>query len=196
VTRRSGFTLIEILVSIVLTAVVSLLVYGAVQAARDTEARAREEHHSLQSAFAMRLLLEGALAGAQTNFLARDTIFALDKRISPKGLPHDRLTFVTSGDIPPLSPGADWIVRLEATGQGLGLSGAPIGIRTPSRLLAFLPGVAGLRVRVRHPSLGPGWSDDWLPRAVLPEAVELTYWTDSGPIGVPLRVSLAMGRVH
>ena len=40
--RRSGFTLIEVLVSIVLTAVVSLLVYGAAQAARVTQARLRQ----------------------------------------------------------------------------------------------------------------------------------------------------------
>src|SRR5438105_8585386 len=102
----------------------------------------------------MRLLLEGALASAQPTFLAADTMFVLEYRMSPQGIPQDRLTFVTSGDFPPLSPGADWAVRIEATRQGLRLIGGPIGVRTPSRTLAMLPGVTGLGVRVRHRNLG------------------------------------------
>jgi prepilin-type N-terminal cleavage/methylation domain-containing protein len=196
VSRRSGFTLIEVLVSIILTAVVSLLVYGAVQAARNTQARIADERKSLQSALAMRLLLETALAGAQTTFFAADTMFVVEDRASPRGVPQDRLTFVASGDFPPLSPGADWIVTLEPAPQGLGLEGRPIGIRTPTRLLALLPGITGLGVKLRHPDVGPNWTDEWSFPAVLPEAVELTYWTDSGRVGMPLTISPALGRVH
>lgn len=193
--RRAGFTLIEVLVSIVLTAVVSLLVYGAVQAARDTQARIAEDRRSLQGALAMRLLLQGALAGAQTAFVAGDTMFVLENRASARGIPQDRTTFVASGNLPPLSPGADWIVTLESTPQGLRLVGRPMGVRVPARSLALLPGVTGLSIRVRHLDLGPSWSDEWPSPAVLPEAVELAYWADSGRVGVPLTVSLAMGRV-
>jgi len=196
VTRRAGFTLIEVMVSIVLTAVVSLLVYGGVQAAYDAQTRIASERKGLQSALAMRLLLEGALAGAQPTFLAADTMFIVEHRVSPQGVPQDRLTFVTPGDFPPLSPGADWAVRIEPTRQGLRLVGGPLGIRTPSRTLGLLPGVTGLAVRVRHRSLGPNWSEEWASRAVLPEAVELTYWTDSGPVGIPLTVSLALGTAN
>jgi prepilin-type N-terminal cleavage/methylation domain-containing protein len=195
VTRRSGFTLIEVLVSIVLTAVVSLLVYGAVQAGRNSQARITAEHKSLRSALAMRFLLEAALAGAQASFLAPDTMFIMENRVSPRGVPQDRLTFVASGDFPPLSPGADWIVSLEAGPEGLHLSGRPIGFRAAARLLALLPGITGLGVRVRHPDAGPTWTDEWSSPAVLPEAVELTYWTDSGRVGVPLTTSLVLGKV-
>lgn len=194
--RRAGFTLIEVLVSIVLTAVVSLLVYGVVQAARDTGTKLADNRQSLHSALVMRLLLEGALASAQTTFRSADTAFMLENKETPQGVPQDRLTFVTSGDFPPLSPGADWMVKLAPSRQGLLLIGGPIGIRAPSRTLALLPGITGLSVRVRHQALGPDWSEEWGFPAVLPEAVELTYWTDSGPVGVPLTVSLAMGRVH
>lgn len=192
--RRAGFTLIEVLVSIVLTAVVSLLVYGVVQAGRDTQARIADEHHSLLNALTMRLLLEGALAGAQTTFLAPDTMFVLENRVSARGIPQDRLTFVASGDLPPLSPGADWVVTLEPTGEGLRLTGGPLGIRTPSRLLALLPGVTGLAVRVKDPGGDTDWSQEWNFQAVLPAAVELTYWTDSGRVALPLTVSLALGK--
>jgi prepilin-type N-terminal cleavage/methylation domain-containing protein len=193
--QRRGFTLIEVLVSIVLTAVVSVLVYGVVQAARDTQARIARDQQGLQSSLAMRLLLESALSGAQTNFLAADTMFILENRTSSRGVPEDRLTFVASGDFPPLSPNADWVVTLEPTARGLRFSGGPMGVRTPNRLLALLPGVTGLEVRVRHPDLGPNWSEEWASHAILPSAVELTYWNENGKIGVPLTVQLALGQV-
>lgn len=194
--RRSGFTLIEVLVSMVLTAVVALLVYGAAQAARDTQARIADERETLQKALAMRLLLESSLAGAQTVLLAPDTMFVLESRVSARGIPEDRLTFVASGDLPPLNPGADWIVTLGPSREGLRLSGGPMGIRTPNRLLALLPGITGLAVRVMDPGGGPDWMEEWNFLAVLPHAVELTYWTDSGPVGLPLTVSLPLGEVN
>ncbi len=193
--KPRGFTLIEVLVSIVLTAVVSLLVYGAVQAARDTQERIADERHSLLSALAMRLLLESALRGAQTALLAPDTIFVLENRTTGRGVPRDRLTFVAPGDIPPLSPGADWSLTLEPTPQGLRLMGSPRGVRSGNRLIALLPGVTGLAVRVRHPDIAKGWSQEWSQPSTLPEAVELTYWTDSGQVGIPLTVSPALGQV-
>jgi prepilin-type N-terminal cleavage/methylation domain-containing protein len=195
VSRKSGFTLIEVIVSIVLTAVVSLLVYGAVRAARDTQERIADERHSLQSALAMRLLLEGTLAAAQASLGAEDTVFLLENRVSARGIPQDRLTFVASGDFPPLTPGADWIVTLEPTPQGLRLVGAPRGFRLPSRLLALLPGVTGLEMRVLVPGEDPAWADEWSFPKALPKAVRLTYWTDAGRIGVPLSVSPALGQV-
>jgi prepilin-type N-terminal cleavage/methylation domain-containing protein len=193
VSQRSGFTLLEVLVSIVLTAVVSLLVYGAVQAAHDTENRIDRERHGLQSSLAMRLVLESALAGAQNYDLAADSVFLLVPGTSAQGIPHDRLTFVTSADFPPLSPGADWIVTLAPSSSGLRLTGGPLGVRTPARVLATLPGITGLKIRARHQELAPEWSESWVARGRLPQAVELTYWTDRGPVGVPVIAALPLG---
>jgi hypothetical protein len=185
-----------VLVSIVLTGVVSLLVYGAVQAARDTQERIGDERRSLLSALAMRLLLESALRGAQTTFLAPDTIFVLENRRIGRGVPQDRLTFGASGDIPPLSPGADWVLTLEPTQQGLRVMGSPRGVRGGNPVTALLPGITGLAVRVRHPDIvGGEWSHEWGLPSTLPEAVELTYWTDSGQVGLPLTVSPALGQI-
>jgi prepilin-type N-terminal cleavage/methylation domain-containing protein len=194
--RRPGFTLVEILVSVMLTAVLALLVYGAVQVARDTQTQIAGERQALQSALAMRMLLETALAGAQTTTLGPDSVFVLESGLSSRGNPRDRLTFTASGNLPPLTPGTDWIVTLAPTAHGLDLIGTPRGIRATSRLLARLPGVTGLAVRVRHTQIGSGWSQEWNLPSVLPEAVELTYWTDSGPVGLPLVVPLALGRIH
>jgi prepilin-type N-terminal cleavage/methylation domain-containing protein len=193
VSRRAGFTLIEVLVSIVLTSVIALLVYGVAQVARDTQARSDEAWGSLQRTLTLRLLIESALAGAQSSFLAPDSAFVLESRVGPGGGPQDRLTFVASGDIAPLSPGADWIVRLEPTPNGLRVRGKPMGTRLPDRILGEAPGVTGLAIRVQDASFGVAWSDHWDFPAALPDAVELTYWTQTGPIGVPIRVTLALG---
>ena len=194
--RRSGFTLIEVVVSIVLTAVVSILVYGTVQAARDAQARIGEERRSLLSALAMRLLVESAIRGAQTAFLTPDTAFVLQNRSTSRGIPRDRLTFGASGDLAPLSPAADWIVTLKPTQQGLRLIGTPRGFRSGARLIGLLSGVTGLDVKVKHRDVGGGgWSNEWSVSSTLPEAVELTYWTDSGQIGLPMTVSPALGQI-
>jgi hypothetical protein len=181
------------MVSIVLTAVVSLLVYGAVLAAHDSQGRIDRERQGLQSSLAMRLLLESALAGAQTYDLAADSVFLLEPGRSGQGMPHDRLTFVTSADFPPLSPGTDWIVTIAPTAAGLRLTGGPLGVRTPGRILATLPGITGLRIRVQHSQFTPDWSESWAARGRLPQAVELTYWTDRGPVGVPLVAAIPLG---
>lgn len=193
---RSGFTLIEVLVSVVLTAVVSLLVYGAARTARHTQTQIADERKALQSALATRLLLQDALAGAQTTFGRRDTVFLLESRVDAKGVPQDRVTFVASGGFPPLSPGADWVVTLEPTRQGLRLVGVPKGVAASPRLLALLPGVTGLAIRVLVSGDDLVWSQEWKSPNALPQAVELTYWTDSGAVGFPLKVALALGQVH
>jgi prepilin-type N-terminal cleavage/methylation domain-containing protein len=195
VNRRAGFTLIEVLVSIVLTSVVSLLVYGAAQAARDTQARVAAERSSLQRALAMRLLLADAVTGAQTTFRAQDTVFRLENRVNGRGIPQDRLTLVSSGDFPPLSPGVDWTITLEPTPVGLLLSGRPRGLRTGPRRLALLPGISGLEILVKQTGKDPNWSSEWNFPTALPKAVQLTYWAESGPVGVPLTVRLALGQV-
>ncbi len=38
-----------------------------------------------------------------------------------------------------------------------------------------------------------GWSSTWPFLYIMPRAVELTYWTDSGPADLPLRVVLPLG---
>jgi prepilin-type N-terminal cleavage/methylation domain-containing protein len=189
-----GFTLIEVLVSIVLTSVIVLLVYGVAQVARDIQARTGDEWRSIQLALTWRLFIERALAGSQSSPLAPDSVFVLESRVDRGGIPQDRLTFVAPGEFAPLSPGADWIVKLEPTPSGLRLQGKPMGTRLADRVLGEVPGVTGLAVRVQDASFGVmTWSDQWDFPAALPDAVELTYWTHSGPIGSPIRVALALG---
>jgi prepilin-type N-terminal cleavage/methylation domain-containing protein len=189
---RRGFTLLELLIALVLAGVVALLVYGAVHAGADTEARIAAARRRWQSQQAMRTLIEDALRNARPALRAGDAAFALQTRTAADGVPQDRLTFVTRGGFPPLTGDADWRVTIEATPAGVSAVAIPLGTRAPARVAGTLAGMTGIEIRVQPPGGGP-WSRQWTLPAAFPRAVALTFWSDSGPSGAPLRVTLPLG---
>ena len=189
---RRAFTLLELLVAMVLAGIVALLVYGAAQAGFDTETRLAADRRALQLERAMRTLLEDALRNARPAPRVGEAAFMLEDRTSPGGAPADRLWFVSRGGFPPLTPDADWLIDVEATPAGLAVSATPLGARATTRLAGLLPGVTGLDIRVQPPG-GGAWTGRWQMPAVFPRAVELTYWSDSGRVGLPIVVALPLG---
>ena len=191
--RAAGFTLLELMMAIALFGVVALLVYGAARAGVDTEGRLATNHRRLQSARAMRTLLQDALRNARPAVRPGPPAFTLEPRLTALGEPADRLSFVAAGASPPLTSDADWLVTVEPTPAGLALTAKPLGVRAPTRAAALLPGITGLKIRVQAPGTVSGWSSTWPFLYIMPQAVELTYWTDSGPADLPLRVVLPLG---
>ncbi|UCF18608.1 MAG: prepilin-type N-terminal cleavage/methylation domain-containing protein [Gemmatimonadota bacterium] len=195
--RRAGFTLLELLVAVVLTGVVALLVYGAAGAAMDTQARLEAQRLETRSERAWRATLEDALRNARPARAYGDTAFVLEERRDAEGRPRDRLWFVTAGGLPPLTADADWEVLIEPTPQGLSLLAQPLGVNTPPRRLFGPREVTGLDVRLLSPLPGqPGWLDSWAFPRIVPEAIELTYWADAGPVGPPVVLTLPLGLVE
>lgn len=196
-TRRAGFTLLELLVAIVVTGVVALLVYGAAGAAVDTQRRLEERRLELRAVRAWRATLEDALRNARPAPTYNDSAFVLLEAYDAEGRPRDRLWFVTAGGLPPLTADADWEVILEPTPQGLSLTARPSGVLAPPRRLVGPRQVTGLDIRVLSAdSDEPGWIESWEFPRLVPEAIELTYWTDDGPAGPPLRLTLPLGAVR
>ncbi len=191
---RRGFTLLELLVAIVLAGVVALLVYGTSRAAFDTETRLAASRRDWQSQRAMRTLLEDALRNARPPLRPGDPggAFQLHAQTSERGVPRDRLTFVTRGGFPPLTGDADWRMTVEATPAGVSVSAVPLGVRAAARVAGLLPGVTGVEIRVQSPGGGP-WIRQWAFPAAFPRAVLLTFWSDSAAVGAPLRVALPLG---
>ena len=190
--QRSGFTLIELMLALVLTAVVALLVYGTVQAGIDTRLRLESTLRERQTARAVRAILEDALRNIREPSSSVDSVFLLFQSDGSGGRPADRLHFLSGGGLPPLSTEADWVVMLEPTPNGLRLSAAAIGVRSSPRLLALLPGVVGVEVRVKAPN-APEWSRGWANPALLPRGVSITFWSDSGAVADPVEVALPLG---
>ena len=195
-TPPRGFTLLEILVSIVVTTVVALLVYGIADTAFTTRVRLDDRRSVLQTERAMRVVLHEALRNARPAARARDEAFVLEDARDARGRPADRLAFVAMGGFPPLTDESQWLVRLEPTAAGVALSALPLGVRgARPQTLGHVAGATGVDVRVRE--LGsPHWHDRWSFVSIVPAAVEVTFTTDSAVVGVPLRVALPSGGVE
>jgi len=194
-TQPRGFTLLEILVSIVVTSVVALLVYGVADAAFTTRARLDERRLTLQTERAVRLVLDEALRNARPALRAGDQAFVLEDARDAHGRPADRLTFVATGGFPPLTDESQWVIRLEPTEGGVALSARPLGVRGARlRALGRVSGATGVDVRVREQGI-PEWRNTWSFLSIVPAAVEVTFTSDSGVVGVPVRVALPLGRV-
>lgn len=189
--RRNGFTLIELLLALVLTALVALLVYGTVQAGIDTRLRLESTLRERQTARAVRAILEDALRNIREPASSVDSVFLLLQSEGAGGRPADQLRFVSGGGLPPLSTEADWIVMVESTPTGLRLSAAAIGVQAPPRLLALLPSVSGLEIRVRAAGARE-WSRGWSNPALLPRGVSITFWADSGALADPVEVAVPL----
>lgn len=194
--ERRGFTLLEMIVAIVVTSVVALLVYGVADASFTTRARLDERRHALQTERGMRLILNEALRNARPAVRPGDQAFVLDDARDARGRPADRLTFVATGGFPPLTDESQWVVRLEPTADGVTLSALPLGVRgAHARLLGRLAGTTGVDVRVRDAGSSE-WRSNWSFVSIVPAAVEVTFTSDAGVVGVPVRVALPLGAVE
>jgi prepilin-type N-terminal cleavage/methylation domain-containing protein len=193
---RRGFTLVEVMLAIALTGIVAVLVYGASGIALDTEVRLAERELRLRSAEAWYAVARDALRNLRPSGGTAQPTLIVTPGTDPMGRPRDRLELITAGGTPPLTSDADWRMRLEVTERGLVLTARPIGVRTPGLEIAGMAGVTGLRVRVLDGRDEPGWLDAWNDPRLLPGAVEVTFWADSGPARPPLLVAIPMESVR
>ena len=186
--RRSGFTLLEVMVAIVLTSLVVLLAYAAAQVSFDARARLGANLRTLQGARAVRALLQDALRNARTPQRQGDAGFTLK---------DGRLSFVAAGGAPPLDPDYDWLVTLQPRSGGLDLSAAPIGHApaAPAPVAFRVPGVTRWEVQVLAPGASQ-WMAEWPATTVMPRAIAIGLWHDSEPLGPPLQVVLSPGGPH
>lgn len=192
-TSPRAFTLLELLVAIVLTSVVALLVYGSADAGLSTQTRLDERLRALQTERAMRVVLHDALRNARPALRAGDRPFVLEDRRDARGRPADRLSFIATGGFPPLTDESQWLVQIEPADSGIAVFALPIGVRAAGRrLLGRIPGASGVDVRVlsREDAV---WRDGWSYLSIVPAAVALTFTSDSGVVGIPLRVALPLG---
>lgn len=191
---RRAFTLVEVMVAIVVTGAIVLAVFGSLGAALDTRERLEERRLALRSQLAWRAMIGDALRNARPAAARGDTVFYLEDRIGRGGIPEDRVAFIAAGGQPPLTPDADWVIVLEASADGLRMLAAPLGVVAIPREIPAPQGLVGLEARVLSATGdGSGWVREWQRATALPEMVELTFWTDTGAAGEPLRIAFPLG---
>jgi prepilin-type N-terminal cleavage/methylation domain-containing protein len=170
VTARRGFTLLEVLVALVVSALVITLAYGAAQAGFDTEARLRERAAAAEARTAWRALLGDALRHVERGVAEDDVVFDLAPAREGRG--SDTLRLATRGIVPPLGTGDRWAVTLAPTRDGVLLSAAPAEGAAGVPVTVRVREARGLRVLVL-PHAGGAWTREWTRGAAAPAAVSV-----------------------
>jgi prepilin-type N-terminal cleavage/methylation domain-containing protein len=182
VRTRSGFTLVEVMVAVVITALVVVAAAAAIETSLDFRQRMAAKRDDVRARLAWRSVVTAALRNVRPAANADDTTFLLLDGTRADGVPSDRLVLLTAGTFPPLNAGVDWTVSLSTAEDGLHLSASPPGIlSTPLDMRAPAP-LAGLQVYVLA-ERGGTWHSEWGNPGARPVAVRLEFWTNDGPSG-------------
>ncbi|HUQ83231.1 MAG TPA: prepilin-type N-terminal cleavage/methylation domain-containing protein [Gemmatimonadaceae bacterium] len=188
---RSGFTLLELIVSIAVTGIIALLVYGSANAGFDTRDALARHREGAESELRARAFLVDALRHASEDANPGDAAFELRDAADSRGLPADQLTFLSRGVIPPLGASALWVVTVAPSPAGLMISAGPApAAPTDSAGVTSVVGViAGARgVDVDVMSLADRrWTNAWPSNGQLPAAARVILYDATGrPMGAPV----------
>lgn len=175
---RDGFTLLEVMVAIVLTSIISLLVYGSARTGIDTGERLERFRAATSAQITVRNVLTDALRHPpeEGGIAMNDLLFVLEDRTQPDGTPADAIAFSSKGRT----------YTLEATGQGVVLA-------TPERNIV-LPAVRGLDVRVMNHADDAAWLERWESPGRVPAAVAIQFVGADALAPVVVRAALETQR--
>lgn len=179
---RRGFTLLEVMVALVVTALVVTLAYGAAQAGFDTEARLRERAAAAEARTAWRALLGDALRHAERGVAEDDAVFELSPARDDRG--SDTLRLLTRGIVPPLGTGGRWVVTIAPSVAGVLLAAIPVDGVDGAAVRVLVREARGVRVRVL-PHAGGEWTRDWPRRSAAPAAVSVQLVDSLGGVVEP-----------
>lgn len=189
---RPGFTLVEVMVVVVVAGLVGLGVAGTVSIALDTRERVAERRLEVRSELAWRGLVMDVLRNARPPAVPGDTALLLTDSTTADGRPADRLTLLTSGSLPPLLPGTDWVVSLEAVADRVRLIAAPVGVASVPVEVWAPAGITALDVAVLAATEDEAarWWDEWSEWGRLPQAVRVAFPGRNGTASLPVTVHL------
>lgn len=187
--RRQGFTLVEVMIVVVVASLIGLGVAGTVSVALDTRQRVEARRLEVRGALAWRGLVLEALRNARPPAVPGDTALLLLDGTGPGGEARDRLLVLTSGSLPPLYSGTDWVVSVGDVGDGVGLTAAPVGVRAVPVQVRPPEGITGASIEVRETPGGP-WLTEWYQPRTMPAAVRIEFMRADGSVLPPLTARL------
>jgi prepilin-type N-terminal cleavage/methylation domain-containing protein len=185
---RRGFTLMETITAIALTAIVITIAAAALAAASDSREKIAQYEATLEAESRWRALVIDMLRHAP----AADAVDEPLLRIGmTDGAPS--LTFLSKGVVQPFGTGRIWRVTLHNTSAGVTFDAEAIG-RGPaaSPLQARLSHLRLIDVAARDDgtSIG-GWRGDWPVERSRPVLLRLSFANTNGSPATPLFVNLS-----
>jgi prepilin-type N-terminal cleavage/methylation domain-containing protein len=198
-----GFTLVELLVALVVSALVLTVAFRSVGVAADATSRVRRDQRGVLRGGAVRAQLDRWLRAA--TLLDGVEPFIGQAGARRDGPPLDEVTFAVA-DAGELRPGPRRIhlwIGTDSAGRRAGLLAELIAIGGQDAIVAetlvVTPAAAGMHLRYRGRFAGrDGWAGDWASSMRLPMAVELQLLPATDPtaerlppiLAVPLTVPL------
>jgi prepilin-type N-terminal cleavage/methylation domain-containing protein len=188
--RTGGFTLLEVMVAIVITAVVALLAFGTLSTALDGEEQLQRHQETAEAQMIVRALLMDALrhppeeGGAAMN----EMLFEIEDGVYDTGLPADAVRFRSRGLAAPLGATGEWTVELAASPEGLRLLATPGANSDALPIEALILGALGLDVRALARLDDGIWSEQWESPGRVPAAVALAFLDERGQPVAPALV--------
>ena len=171
---RRGFTVLELLLALVVTALAVTLAASAVRAATSVRDRVATHRERTEGIARLQALLTDMLRHAPAAERVDEPLL----RVIPgaDGLPS--LIFVSQGVRPPYGTGAPWRVTLHTSAEGIVLEAIPLG-RSPDGtiLRSIVPGIRTMSVQLLEAVSGRDgarWRADWPLAASRPAAVAIT----------------------
>lgn len=183
---RRGFTLIELMVSIVLTGLVAMLAYGSVQAGLDSSARIETYRRTSESEALTRSLIADALR--HVSDAPSGASFEIQRTVES----GDILRFVSRGVSGPLGAGAVWRVEIGPSANGLQFNAVPLEGNLNS-ISGSVASIRSISVRVLRAPDDNEWQDHWESTRQFPAAIEISFVDSHGASsGLPLMVATAL----
>lgn len=172
--RTSGFTLIEMVVALVLTALVALLAYGSAEAGFTSQSRLDDFRREAQAQALMRSIVGRSLRHMAEAPPEASSALSLTRAVDRTGESSEKLTFLTRGVSGPLGAGALWRMTLERRPDGLLLIAVPLDDTDQGPIETRVPGIVNFSARFMRSVADGVWQEEWHSRQA-PAAVEISF---------------------
>jgi prepilin-type N-terminal cleavage/methylation domain-containing protein len=193
--RRLGFTLLELLIALVVTAVAVTIAGSALRTASIAGARVEAHRDTLEHDARLRATLTDMLRHAPSAESVEEPLLQIDQDAAG----GERLTFLSKGVRPPYGTGDTWRVTVSVSAAGLTLDARPIGASLDATALHSVhPSVTTLSIRVLEQATPQatsqagtvataGWRRDWPLNTSRPAMIAFDFGQGAKP---PLIVAL------
>ena len=168
---RRAFTLVEVMVALVVTGLVTSAAWAALQGGIDTHERLVRHGDEVEAAAITTAMVGDALRHALPGVRGGPATFTLTRRAAA-----DSITFLTRGIVEPLGTSGAWRAALWASHDTLHFRAT--SLESPEHTVATLvPGIRNFRARVLGRGTFAQWMDTWADPGEAPSALQLT-WND------------------
>lgn len=187
--RRAGFTLIEVITAIALTAIVTAIASAAVASASDARATILRHRVTLDAESRFRVMLTDMLRHAPAADAVNEPLVRIAADRDAAGTKGGmQLVFLSQGVSQPFGTGRIWRVTVQSGADGIELLAEAIGRGDPLvPLHAALPHRRRMRVAVLEAAATgtPQWREDWPVERSRPALLKLTFEGDVGALPAP-----------